>query len=69
MLKLAQDNALIIQGYMEMRKEYDLSSTQGSYTGDLTMQEISTRGFMLNPNSSKNRDYLIRCQLKTIQVS
>jgi hypothetical protein len=50
MLKLAKDNSLILQSYIEMCKKFDLKSCESSansVTGDLCMKEIAEKGFII----------------------
>ena len=69
MLKLAQDNSIIIQVYLELRKDFDISSSKFKCAyNDLSIEDIVENGFIMLSEAERNRDFMTRSSLKYMKV-
>lgn len=69
MLKLAQDNSLIVQCYFELRKDFDIQSLKHKCApNDLSIQDITENGFIMTAESDRNADYMHKAAIKCIKV-
>lgn len=73
MLKLAQENQLAIQGYFELRKEFEITSADPDKAArisqneeDLSLKEICQQGLMISSVSEKNQEFMAKAGLDYI---
>ena len=49
MLKLAKDNSIILQGYLDLQRKFELSSINPSnQTSEVSLKEIAEKGFAIS---------------------